>query len=144
MKLNDFAKASYENAFNKGFYDAIAQVHAVSNETLYDALIAQKLALIHSEVSEALEASRTDDKAGLHLPGSVFATVDYSELDEMPDEEFASAYRAKIKDTFEAELAGTLIRVFDLAGWLGVDLDRAVALEMRYNSTRPRKHGKAY
>ena len=41
----------------------------------------------------------------------------------------------------EEELADILIRCFDMAGALGVDIDAAVAEKMRYNSTRSYRHG---
>lgn len=39
------------------------------------------------------------------------------------------------------ELADILIRTFDLAGSLGIDLDTAVRLKIEYNKTRPHRHG---
>lgn len=70
------------------------------------AFIATKLALIHSEASEALEALRVND-----FPA------------------------------FEEELADTLIRVLDLAGGLGIDMDTAVRTKLAYNRTRGYRHG---
>jgi len=73
------------------------------------ALVAQKLCLIHSEVSEAMEGHRkglADDK----LP-----------------------HRPMI----EVELADAVIRIADLAGALGLDLGGAIAEKMEYNRNRP-------
>jgi hypothetical protein len=70
--------------------------------------VAEKLALIHSEVSEALEA----DRKGLmddHLP-----------------------HRKGI----EVELADAMIRICDLAGALSLDLGGAVAEKLAYNRLR--------
>ena len=72
------------------------------------ALVAQKLCLIHSEISEAMEGHRKglmDDK----LP-----------------------HRSMI----EVELADAVIRIADLAGALGLDLGGAVAEKLAFNSTR--------
>jgi NTP pyrophosphatase (non-canonical NTP hydrolase) len=39
------------------------------------------------------------------------------------------------------ELADIVIRVADICGAYGIDLEAAVAEKMAYNATRPRKHG---
>ena len=72
------------------------------------ALVAEKLALIHSEVSEAMEGARKnlmDDK----LP-----------------------HRKMI----EVELADALIRILDLAGALHLDLAGAIQEKLAYNAVR--------
>jgi len=75
---------------------------------LAGALVAQKLCLIHSEVSEAMEGHRKglkDDKL-------------------------------KHRPMIEVELADALIRICDLAGALGLDLGGAVEEKLAYNATR--------
>ena len=72
------------------------------------ALVAEKLCLIHSEISEAMEGHRKglrDDK----LP-----------------------HRSMI----EVELADAVIRIADLAGALGLDLGAAIAEKMTFNASR--------
>lgn len=79
------------------------------NNRLGKALVAEKLCLIHSEVSEAMEGHRKglmDDK----LP-----------------------HRPMI----EVELADAVIRIADLAGALGLDLGGAIAEKMAFNAVRP-------
>lgn len=73
------------------------------------ALVAEKLCLIHSEISEAMEGHRKglmDDK----LP-----------------------HRPMI----EVELADAMIRIADLAGAMGLDLGGAIAEKMAFNAVRP-------
>ena len=71
-------------------------------------VLATKIALIHSEISEALEYLRQggQDK---HLP-----------------------HRLGI----EVELADAIIRICDLAGALGLDLDGAIIEKLIYNKRR--------
>lgn len=73
------------------------------------ALVAEKLCLTHSEISEAMEGHRKglmDDK----LP-----------------------HRPMI----EVELADAVIRIADLAGALGLDLGGAISDKMAFNAVRP-------
>ena len=71
-----------------------------------DYKIPAKLALIHSEVSEALEAFRKDDY-----------------------------------DNFREELADVLIRVLDLSGGMGIDIDNEVKEKLDKNKSRGYRHG---
>ena len=72
------------------------------------ALVAEKLVLIHSEISEAMEAARKNLKD-----------------DKLP-------HRSGV----EVELADAVIRILDLAGALQLDLAGAVQEKLAYNSTR--------
>lgn len=42
----------------------------------------------------------------------------------------------------EEELADMFIVVMEMAGFLGIDIDRAVKIKSEYNKTRNKKHGK--
>ena len=41
-------------------------------------------------------------------------------------------------------LADAVIRIADLCGYLGIDLDTVISEKMAYNETRPFKHGKRF
>ena len=72
-------------------------------------IVQEKLCLIHSEVSEAMEGHRKglyDDKLMHRL-------------------------------MLEVELADAVIRCFDLAGGMGLDLGAAIAEKMVFNAQRP-------
>ena len=71
-------------------------------------VIPAKLALIHSEVSEALEGQRKDQWD-----------------DKLPH-----------RKMIEVELADTVIRIFDLAGAMGLDLGGAMDEKMIFNAAR--------
>ncbi|KKK79010.1 hypothetical protein LCGC14_2837800 [marine sediment metagenome] len=82
----------------------------------------EALALIHSELSEALEAVRDEDgkyrPTDKHLPHRESVTV---------------------------ELADAVIRIMDFAEGFGYkDLPIVIMEKIRYNSNRPKKHGKRF
>ena len=60
------------------------------------------------------------------------------------EDHFCSTFVMLAKDTFGDEIADALIRIFDLAGGFGIDLDFHVSQKLRYNATREYKHGKKY
>lgn len=94
----------------------------------------EKLMLVVSELSEALEADRASRRA------SVKAFVD----DVMSDVGYEQAFKSHVKDSFEDELADAVIRIFDLSEHLGIDIRWHICAKMKFNSLRPHKHGKNY
>ena len=119
--LNEISKQFHERAKQKGFWDDKREIGTL-------------LMLVVSELAEALEA----DRKNMH---SDFDTFDKMNRNEV---QFNQAFYANIKDSFEDEIADTFIRLFDLVGFLGIDIDRQIELKMKYNESRPHKHGKAY
>jgi NTP pyrophosphatase (non-canonical NTP hydrolase) len=53
-------------------------------------------------------------------------------------------FQAHVKDSFEDELADALIRILDMCGGLGIDIQRHVEEKLHYNATRERLYGKNY
>jgi NTP pyrophosphatase (non-canonical NTP hydrolase) len=147
MEIKELVQKAHSNAVNKGFYDcdfchgtgeySILGMAAICDECEgsgndFDANVAEKLMLIVSELSEALEAHRTNK----------MMCVPISRLD--PDNIPAFAFENQIKDTFEDEIADVFIRLGDLCGWLNIDIDAHIKAKMEYNAQREHKHGKAY
>ena len=123
--LNALAASCHEAAKGKGFWDK-------SRET------ASLLMLIVSELSEAMEADR-------NLKYSKLPNIErLSALVKNDDPLFKTTFEERIKDTFEDELADVVIRVMDLCGGYGIDIESHVRLKMAYNALRPRLHGKSY
>lgn len=73
------------------------------------AIVAEKLCLIHSEVSEAMEGARKN----------------------LPDDKLPH------RPMLEVELADAVIRILDLCGALELDLDGAITEKLIFNLTRP-------
>lgn len=114
--LDELGLQANRNANEKGFWD-----DCYGTRGQFPVHISSKLALIHSEVSEALEELR-DPARGIY----------YTHRRE----------DGKLEG-FGSELADIVIRVADLAHGLGLSLGAAVAGKMEYNAGRPAMHGKA-
>lgn len=78
--------------------------------------VGEKIALMHSELSEALEADRKD----------------------LPSDHIAP-FRG-----VEEELADCMIRILDFAGHFNLRLGEALVAKLHFNLSRPYKHGKDY
>lgn len=106
--------------FEKLFREAQAEVFLIAKDHGFherDIDDGRILCLIHSEISEALEALRKGNPQDEHCPA-------YSSL--------------------EVELADAIIRIMDYAGMRGLDVAGAIRAKMAYNKTRPYKHGKKF
>lgn len=155
MNLKDLCRIAYEDAKAKGWYEQ-------------DATFGDRIALCHSELSEALEAyrKRPDDgytwgpfdpiyvnpegrltrewrsvQPGVSADtGPLGSAPDDSALDSDSDSA-TSALVPNKPEGIPSELADTVIRIADMCGFYGIDLQEAVEQKMRYNRTRPHRHG---
>jgi NTP pyrophosphatase (non-canonical NTP hydrolase) len=118
--INELAKAAHQNAIDKGWYEEPRTFGEV-------------IALMHSELSEALED---------HRNGHGFMEVWY-EIKE--GDEIAYSDKQLFPQMkpcgIPSELADTVIRIFDTCWHLGIDLELAIREKMAYNATRPIRHG---
>lgn len=120
MTIKELVKKAHENARKHGFWedwDSICwedglpkrEDSTLDIKELFNHAIATRLMLIVSELGEALEALRHDDK-----------------------------------ENFAEELADVAIRLADLCGGLGIDLEAEIKKKMEKNKSRGYKHGKAF
>lgn len=104
MNLNKLRDKAYQCAVAHGWHD----------ENLSDEHF---LCLVISELMEAVEA----DRKGMHANRANFEY--YMKQRKRDDGEFMYAFKQDIKDSVEDELADACIRMLDLAGLRGYDLD---------------------
>lgn len=94
-----------------------------------------RTALIHSEISEAFEAFRKDKLFKLDDRGKNILKG------WKHDKQFKPQFELLCKDTFEDEVADSIIRLLDLCGKMNIDIEFHIQQKMRYNGTRGYKYG---
>ena len=110
MTIEELIKESHQTAVEHGWWEE-------------ERNIGECLALMHSEISEALEEWRD----GFHLNSVYYKTYTPGNPNK--------------PEGFTVELADLLIRVFDLCGRHKLQLVEALQEKMAYNKTRPYRHG---
>jgi len=119
--LNAMADKIFEANKKKGFWD-------------HNRNIGELLMLVTSELGECMEA---------HRKGRL-ASMEQMDINIGMGGEWMANFQAHVKDSFEDELADALIRILDMCGGLGIDIQRHVEEKLHYNATRERLHGKNY
>ena len=133
--LNELAEKIHTNAVAHGFYD---------NEKVN---IPEKLMLIVSELGEAMEAYRNEhysDISTFERHSDKEQIERYKKINYLDDKDngFDIMFESFIKDGVQDEIADTIIRLLDLCGYMNIDIDKHIELKMKYNESRPYKHGK--
>jgi NTP pyrophosphatase (non-canonical NTP hydrolase) len=99
-----------------------------------DPNIPQRMMLINSELVEAFEAYRKDKFCNTKAFKFDCIVMDGTEL-------FKKQFEESVKDTFEDELADTLIRLLAFCAENKVDIEYHLEQKMKYNELRGYKYG---
>lgn len=105
IKINEFAQEVHENAVAHGWWDEKRSFPEI-------------IALIHSELSEALEEYRMGFDPDLIYPG-----------------------KGSKPEGIAVELADAMIRILDYCAYSGIDIEEALTIKHAYNKERPYRHG---
>lgn len=114
--IDTFLEECHKTAVEKGFYDNV--------DPNDERVIGTQIALMHSELSEALEEVR-DGNIGVYYTNKSNGERIHMKPEGLP-----------------VELADCIIRIFDLCAALNIDLYRALEEKMDYNNHREYKHGR--
>lgn len=149
MEFNEVRDAVYKTAHEKGFWDTcnttVAQMK--TDKQAHDAkqaFLSQKLMLTVSELGEALEALRSDRFADIVEFQRAIKEREEHYGHELSEMQWRESFEAFIKNTFEDELADAIIRILDICGKLGIDIDWHLQQKMQYNGQRPYMHGRNF
>lgn len=114
MTITELVQHAHENAVEHGFWDDVLEMQ------MFDFSEDIRKKYINRIIGSSLMLTTSELGEALE------------ELRHGNDKEFA------------VELADAIIRICDLAGFIGIDLEQVAIDKMEYNKSRPYKHGKAF
>ena len=113
--LTDHVKAEAPKYSLADFEEMVYQTNLANGWFESDRSFGEDIALLHSEVSEALEAFRDGDMGSIREDGK--------------------------PEGVDSELADVLVRLLDTTRRYGVDLESILLKKLAYNATRGNRHG---
>lgn len=126
-QINDLVTEAHEIAIEKGWYDG------------KQPSFLETIALIHSELSEAVEFYR--EEGGVYIKGcGAYDLACESRECISCIQESGKDYDGK-PEGIAVELADAVIRIFDFCGYCNIDLESIIRIKMDYNKQRPYRHG---
>lgn len=140
MRIRELQALAYKQSADKGFHD-----NEPTEGRALLSLNAERIALIHSEASEALEELRSGREANetyyhsWKLPYSLVAEVGASKAQQLIDAD--NEGKLKKPEGVPSEMADIVIRVLDFCASNDIDLESMITEKLAYNASRGHKHG---
>lgn len=124
--ISELQARAYQQSADKGFHD-----NEPTEGRALLSLNAERIALMHSELSEALEELRNGRGANeSYYPSRIMES---------------NGQWSKAKpEGVPSEMADVVIRVLDFCGANDIDLEAMITEKLDYNATRGHKHGKKF
>lgn len=120
MNYNKLSQTAHAAAKANGWYDKVQPINTY-------------LALIKSEAFEAFEAFRKGKYTQLHSDKLIILQADLSKHPKLKS--CIVNFKEFVKDTFEDEIADTVVRICDFCGWYGIELRKVKKIQ-----TKPKGH----
>lgn len=122
LTIEALVERAHTNSTMKGFWNEFTKAEIEGDETTLRALINEKLLLVVSEITEAMEELRSGHDAKEIYEGE-----------------------AGKPEGFGVEIADAFIRMFDLVGGLELPIGDIISQKMGYNSeSRGHMHGRQF
>ena len=128
--LTEWTKEIYENAKEHGWYDEPVE-------------LPEAIALIHSELSEALAEYRMKrpdiyyECKGSGEPCSKDRGLMCADDDICQEK----GLKGDAPEGVAIELADAIMRILSYCGYAGIDIEKAISIKHKYNRKRPYRHG---
>ena len=124
--LNELSQQIHETAITHGWWKE-------------ERKLPELIALFHSELSEALEEYREGRPDVWFICNMGMASPCHPDCERFHDPE--CPWRGEKPEGTAIELADCIIRILDYCAHEGIDIDAAIEAKLRYNETRPYRHG---
>ena len=121
ISINEWCEMVHKTAVDHGWWE---------NEPSFPEVIA----LIHSELSEALEEFRNGE-------AELYYKCKYHDTRTGCQYGKNEGCTKRKPEGIVIELADAVIRIFDYCGGKGIDLEEAIRIKNEYNKKRPYRHG---
>lgn len=122
MNINELAVEIHKNAVEHGWWEESRKFPEIA-------------ALIHSEISEALEEYRNG------RPEAYVIVVDGDPAEVPRIETDILKFGERKPEGIAVELADAVIRILDFTASEGIDIESLILAKHEYNKTRPYRHG---
>lgn len=128
MTLDEWSNKVHQLAKEKGWWEIFENGTVIPRNPL------EVAALVHSEISEAVEEYRNGNMPPIYQCAAIDPPV------RTPSD--TATWNPQIKpEGWAIEYADAVIRIMDIFAAHGVSLEQAIAIKHSYNQTRPERHG---
>lgn len=135
--------------------DQVGEINKKNGFHTVEFNLGEKLMLVTTELSECLEAHRVGHHSDLdefhkrytevvESTNTALIPENSQEYEARKVKVFKDTFKKYVKEGVEAEIGDAMIRLFDIAYLLNIDLDKMISAILYNNSLREYMHGKKY